>query len=150
MTTSIAGVGGVTTTPAATTAATTTAGTAGSSQASGTMLDPQAFLQLLVAQLQYQDPTSPVDTSTFMNQTAMLSQVQTMTGMSTTLNSLVASQQGQAATSMIGKSVTFVDATGATGSGVVTGASLGTTGASVEVGNQYVPITNIREVKAAS
>ena len=145
MTTSISGVGGVTTTPTTATTATTTA----SSQSSAMTLDPQAFLQLLVAQLQYQDPTSPVDTSTFMNQTAMLSQVQTMTGMSTTLNSLVASQQGQAATSMIGKSVTFVDATGATGSGVVTGASLGTTGASVEVGNQYVPITNIREVKAA-
>ena len=149
MTTSIAGVGGVTTTPTTATTA-TTATTTASSQSSGMTLDPQAFLQLLVAQLQYQDPTSPVDTSTFMNQTAMLSQVQTMNGMSTTLNSLVASQQGQAATSMIGKSVTFVDATGATGSGVVTGASLGTTGASVEVGNQYVPITNIREVKAAS
>ena len=139
MTSPIASVGGVTTTPTPT----------ASSQAAAPMLDPQAFLQLLVAQLQYQDPTSPVDTSTFMNQTAMLSQVQTMTGMSTTLNSLVASQQGQAATSMIGKSVTFVDATGATGSGVVTGASLGTTGASVEVGNRYIPITNIREVKAA-
>jgi len=145
MTTSVAGVGGVTTTPATATTATTSTDTSQSSS----MLNPQAFLQLLVAQLQYQDPTSPVDTSTFMNQTAMLSQVQTMNGMSTTLNSLVASQQGQAATSMIGKSVTFVDATGATGSGVVTGASLGTTGASVEVGNQYVPITNIREVKAA-
>ena len=145
MTTSVAGVGGVTTTPATATTATTSTDTSQSSS----MLNPQAFLQLLVAQLQYQDPTSPVDTSTFMNQTAMLSQVQTMNGMSSTLNSLVASQQGQAATSMIGKSVTFVDATGATGSGVVTGASLGTTGASVEVGNQYVPITNIREVKAA-
>ena len=145
MTTPVAGVGGVTTTPATATTATTSTDTSQSSS----MLNPQAFLQLLVAQLQYQDPTSPVDTSTFMNQTAMLSQVQTMNGMSTTLNSLVASQQGQAATSMIGKSVTFVDATGATGSGVVTGASLGTTGASVEVGNQYVPITNIREVKAA-
>jgi len=142
MTTSVAGVGGVTTTPATATTSTDTS-------QSSSMLNPQAFLQLLVAQLQYQDPTSPVDTSTFMNQTAMLSQVQTMNGMSTTLNSLVASQQGQAATSMIGKSVTFVDATGATGSGVVTGASLGTTGASVEVGNQYIPITNIREVKAA-
>ena len=145
MTTSVAGVGGVTTTPATATTATTSTDTSQSSS----MLNPQAFLQLLVAQLQYQDPTSPVDTSTFMNQTAMLSQVQTMNGMSTTLNSLVASQQGQAATSMIGKSVTFVDATGATGSGIVTGASLGTTGASVEVGNQYIPITNIREVKAA-
>ena len=142
MTTPITSVGGVTTTPTATSTSTDTS-------QSTSMLNPQAFLQLLVAQLQYQDPTSPVDTSTFMNQTAMLSQVQTMNGMSSTLNSLVASQQGQAATSMIGKSVTFVDATGATGSGVVTGASLGTTGASVEVGNQYIPITNIREVKAA-
>ena len=61
------------------------------------MLDPQAFLQLLVAQLKYQDPTNPVDTSSFMNQTAMLSQVQTMNSMQSTLSSLVSSQQAQAA-----------------------------------------------------
>jgi len=69
------------------------------------ILDPQAFLQLLVAQLQYQDPSNPVDTSSFLNQTAMLSQVQTMNGMSDALTTLNGTQQGQAATSLIGKQI---------------------------------------------
>jgi len=73
------------------------------------LLDPQAFLQLLVAQLQYQDPTNPVDTSNFMNQTAMLSQVQTMNTMSTTLSDMMTAQQTASATSMIGKAISFVD-----------------------------------------
>src|SRR3954447_2288003 len=77
------------------------------------LLDPQAFLQLLVAQLQYQDPSNPADTSTFLNQTAMLSQVQTMNGMSDTLASLTAIQQGQAATGLIGKQITYLDLAGA-------------------------------------
>src|SRR5947209_8280119 len=38
-----------------------------SGAADNTQLSSQAFLQLLVAQLQYQDPSSPVDTSSFMN-----------------------------------------------------------------------------------
>lgn len=130
---------------------TTTAGQTTATQASdSSLLNPQAFLQLLVAQLQYQDPTNPVDTSSFMNQTAMLSQVQTMNSMSTTLTSLVASQQAQAATSMIGKNITYVDASGATGNGTVSGATLGTAGASVKVGNLTIPLTSIREVTAGS
>jgi len=49
-----------------------------SGPADNTQLSSQAFLQLLVAQLQYQDPSKPVDTSSFMNETATLTQVQTM------------------------------------------------------------------------
>jgi flagellar basal-body rod modification protein FlgD len=119
-------------------------------QTTQAMLNPQAFLQLLVAQLQYQDPSNPVDTSSFMNQTAMLSQVQTMNTMSSTLTALVSAQQTQAATSMIGKSITYVDATGAKATGVVTGATLGSTGASVKVGTATVPLTNVQEVSAGS
>lgn len=51
-----------------------------SSQASSTATDPLAnettFLQLLVAQLQYQDPTQPVDGTTFVTQLAEFSNVE--------------------------------------------------------------------------
>jgi flagellar basal-body rod modification protein FlgD len=140
-----AAVGTINPTTAPTDAA--AAATAGSQKS---LLDPQAFLQLLVAQLQYQDPTNPVDTSTFMNQTAMLSQVQTMNSMSTTLTSLVSAQQTQAATSLIGKNVTYADPSGTRVTGLVTSASLGTAGATLHVGAASVPLSSVLEVTAAT
>jgi flagellar basal-body rod modification protein FlgD len=114
------------------------------------LLDPQAFLRLLVAQLQYQDPTNPVDTSTFMNQTAMLSQVQTMNAMSQTLTALVSDQQTQAATSLIGKNVTYTDSGGIPQTGLVSSVSLGAAGAILHVGDAAVPLSSVVEVSAPS
>lgn len=113
------------------------------------LLDPQAFLQLLVAQLQYQDPTNPVDTSSFMNQTAMLSQVQTMTSMSSTLTSLASAQQAQAATSLIGKQITYADSSGAQVKGIVDSASILASGATLHVGATSVPLSSVLEVSQA-
>jgi flagellar basal-body rod modification protein FlgD len=113
------------------------------------LLDPQAFLQLLVAQLQYQDPTNPTDTSTFMNQTAMLSQVQTMDSMSSTLSALADAQQAQSATGMIGKQVTYLDSDGLRVSGVVSSANLQGS-ATLQVGNATVPLASIVAVAAAA
>jgi len=132
---------------AANQAATQAASTQAASNRS--QLDPQAFLQLLVAQLQYQDPSDPVDTSSFMAQTATLSQVQTMNSMASTLTSLANAQQAQAATSLIGKSVTYADSSGVQQTGVVTSASLLATGATLKVGTTDVPLTQILGVSAA-
>lgn len=112
-------------------------------------LDPQMFLQLLVAQLKYQDPTNPVDTSSFMNQTAMLSQVQTMTAMSSTLSDLVTTQQTASATSMIGKAISFVDPSGNQTSGVVNAVTLHSGQVMLQVGNLAVPITGVLAVADA-
>jgi flagellar basal-body rod modification protein FlgD len=110
------------------------------------LLDPQAFLQLLVAQLQYQDPTNPVDTSSFMNQTAMLSQVQSMTTMTSTLTSLAGAQQTQAATSMIGKQVAYTDSSGMPRSGVVASVSITGGVPSLHVGSDSIALSDVRQV----
>ena len=124
----------------------TTTATPGQQLGNSSLLDPQAFLQLLVAQLKYQDPSSPVDTSTFMNQTATLSQVQTMNTMSSTLESLMHMQQVQAGTSMLGKEVTYTDPTGATHTGVVSGVSGASSNVTVKVGNADVGLDTITEI----
>jgi flagellar basal-body rod modification protein FlgD len=113
------------------------------------LLDPQAFLQLLVTQLQYQDPSNPTDTSTFLNQTAMLSQVQTMNGMSDTLASLTATQQGQAATGLIGKQITYLDLAGATKTGVVDSATIEGGTATLKIGNASVTLDKVLSVANA-
>lgn len=142
MTTPVLPVGTIdpTTAPPAATAAATSSGP------SSSLLDPQAFLQLLVAQLRYQDPSNPVDTSSFMNQTATLSQVQTMTSMSSTLTALVSAQQAQSATAMIGKQITYADPTGVQVHGVVTSVSLLSSGPALRVAGTTVPLSSVLEV----
>ena len=134
-------VTGIITTPAPTTTATATK--------KNDLLDPQAFLQLLVAQLQYQDPSNPADTSTFLNQTAMLSQVQTMNGMSDTLASLTATQQGQAATGLIGKQITYLDLAGTAQTGVVDSATIEGGAATLKIGNVSVSLSKVLSVASA-
>lgn len=128
-------------------AATSTA-PASNAAANGTNIDPQAFLKLLVTQLQYQDPTSPADMSSFMTQTATLTEVQTMSSMSTALTSLLTAQQTQAATDLIGKSVTYLDGNGAKVTGTVSGATLGTDGATLKVDGVLVSLAKVLEVNA--
>lgn len=126
--------------------------TAGTTQNSANqpLLDPQAFLKLLVAQLQYQDPTSPADMGSFMTQTATLSQTQSMTAMQESITSLLEAQQAQTATGLLGKTVTYTDVSGAAATGVVTGATSLATGAQVLIGNQSVPIANVTGVTVTS
>lgn len=116
--------------------------------ASKPMLDPQAFLKLLVAQLQYQDPTQPADMTSFMNQTATLSQTQSINSMQESLASLMKTEQAQTATGLIGKTVTYGDAAGGSFTGVVTGAASLSSGAQVVIGNQTVNLSYITGVTA--
>ena len=66
-----------------------TSTTVGTSAASQT----QNFLQLLVAQIQNQDPTSPMDASTMTAQMSNLNMVQSMQDMNSSLASLLAQMQ---------------------------------------------------------
>jgi flagellar basal-body rod modification protein FlgD len=97
-----------------------------SSSAAKTAADKDTFLKLLVAQLRYQDPSSPVDSSQFIAQTAQFSSLETLQDMSTSNSSMLAAQLKLQAGSMVGKTVTYAGATGSV-SGVVTSASFNAT-----------------------
>ncbi len=67
------------------------------------------FMRLMIAQLQNQDPTSPADTTDFMQQIATMSQVESINQLNTSVNemsqSMLASQAALQASSMVGRSV---------------------------------------------
>jgi flagellar basal-body rod modification protein FlgD len=65
-----------TTLPSTTAASTTTAAAASSASGSNSLASQQTFLQLLVAQLQNQDPTQPVQGTEFVTQLATFSDVE--------------------------------------------------------------------------
>ncbi|HET8615682.1 MAG TPA: flagellar hook capping FlgD N-terminal domain-containing protein [Actinomycetales bacterium] len=116
-------------------------------------LGKDAFLKLLVAQLKYQDPSSPVDSSQFMAQTAAFTQVEKLQAMAADSSASLALQQGLAASSLVGRTVSYVDADGVTRQGVVSSASFGGSGSSepvVHIGTAAVPLSSIVEVTSST
>jgi flagellar basal-body rod modification protein FlgD len=72
-------------------------------------LDKDGFLKLFVAQLQHQDPTSPMDTNDSMAQMSSFSMVEQITNMASTNTQIANSLNTSAAVSLIGKTVTYTD-----------------------------------------
>lgn len=60
-----------------------------SSSSAGFNVTGQQFLQLLVAQLKYQNPMQPLDSSKFLTQLATLEQVQLLQSIQSELSQLV-------------------------------------------------------------
>jgi flagellar basal-body rod modification protein FlgD len=104
-----------------------TGNTGSTPAATGTTLGGTDFLTLMLAQLKNQDPTSPVDSNTFLSQLAQLSEVQGITSLNTSFSSLsssLSSSQALQASSLLGhqalvNSSTATVAAGATVTGAV-------------------------------
>src|SRR6201986_307143 len=102
-------------------------GTGSTPGVGGTTLGGTDFLTLMLAQLKNQDPTSPVDSNTFLSQLAQLSEVQGITSLNTSfgaLSSSLTSNQALQASSLLGhqalvNSSTATIAAGATVTGAV-------------------------------
>ena len=105
-------------------------------------LTPLDFIQMLAAQLKNQDPTNPTDPSQILQQTSIISQMESMSSMTGAL------AQEQAA-GLIGKTVT-----GGSGGTPVTGAvtsvqidpSTGTP--SLMVGAKTIPLSSVTEISS--
>jgi flagellar basal-body rod modification protein FlgD len=65
------------------------------------------FLKLLVAQLKFQDPMRPTDSSKFLEQTAMFTQLETLQKIEKGLAETQNASQMLAAASMVGRQVTY-------------------------------------------
>lgn len=101
MASSLSGVDGIST--AAITPA--TASTSGASKA----MDKDAFLKLLVAQIQYQDPLSPMQGTEYVSQLSQFSMVEQAVNQSTRLDDVNSQLRGlgnNEATALVGKRVT--------------------------------------------
>ncbi|MDX6568377.1 MAG: flagellar basal-body rod modification protein FlgD, partial [Gaiellales bacterium] len=75
-------------------------------------LGQDAFLKLLVAQMQNQDPTSPQDSGQMMSQLASFSQVSQLQQLTASTTALTLGQDFSSAVAMIGKNVTYSRADG--------------------------------------
>lgn len=94
--------------PGSTASSATTSATAAKSASS---IDYTAFLRLLVAQLQNQDPTQPMDSTAYMSQLASFSQVEQSVASNAKLDALLAATSLQTAERAVGRTVTSADGT---------------------------------------
>ena len=109
-------------------------------------LGQDAFLKLLVAQLKYQDPLNPADGAEFLAQTAQFTMVEKLADLEAQGQSTVTSQQQMQAAQLVGRQVTYVDATGNLVEGVVESAEYTPDGQSLTIGGQAVELDNITKV----
>jgi flagellar basal-body rod modification protein FlgD len=82
--------------------------------------DSETFLQLLVAQLKYQDPSNPTSSSEFMAQTATLAQVQSLNEIADQNTQALTLQRSLSAGALVGHTVSYTDTDGTTKTGTVT------------------------------
>ena len=109
-------------------------------------LDNEAFLTLLVAQLKYQDPSSPMDTTEMMAQTTQLASMEQLTKLSTTMSESFSLQMRVAAASLIGQQITYAGADGALVTGTASAVSYADSVPTVTVDGKKVQLDAVASV----
>jgi flagellar basal-body rod modification protein FlgD len=133
-----------------------TSGSSGtnSSSSSGTSaltaITPDDFLQMLITQLQDQDPLNPTDSDEILQQVSEIDNIESTTNLSNSLTAVATDQGFQAASGLIGMQVEGVDANGNPVSGVVDSASFSNGAATLNVGSQSMPLSGVSAIGTAS
>jgi flagellar basal-body rod modification protein FlgD len=113
-------------------------------------LDKDAFLKLLVAQLRYQDPTAPMDTSAFMAQTSQLTSVEKLSELAETTRASFDVQQRLGAASLVGRQVSWTGDDGTTLSGTVSAVTLLGPTPQLRVGDTDVALDKVTAIVAGT
>ena len=136
-------------TPPAMTIAQATSPTGGKTSQTGTnALGSDAFLKLLVAQLKYQDPSKPVDSTALMGQTAQFQMVDKLQQLSDQNTQLISEQQANSAIALVGRTVTYTQGD-QTLTGVVGSVKLTAGGPMLAIGSAQVQLSAVTEIGTA-
>ena len=107
-------------------------------------LGQDTFLKLMVAQLRNQDPMNPQDSSEFLAQTAQFTSLEKLGAVADQTSQALAAQMAFGASSLVGRSVTYLDADGLTEvAGTVDLVRFTPAGPVLTVGGTEVPISSL-------
>lgn len=113
----------------------------------GSTADKDMFLQLMVAQMKYQDPMNPTDSSQFLSQTAQFTALEKMQDVADQTGLLLGASLAFGASGMVGRTVTYGREDGTTATGTVTGVTFGATGPVLDVDGAEVPLSLVQQVR---
>lgn len=117
-------------------------------------VDTDQFLQLMITELQNQDPLDPTDSSEFLQQITQIREIGASDRLTDTLDRVLAGQNLALASGLIGREVTGIDRQLNEITGVVDRVSMFTdddTGDQtllVHVGAESFPVENVKDIKA--
>ncbi|MCY0903387.1 flagellar hook assembly protein FlgD [Arthrobacter sp. H14-L1] len=94
-----------------------------STKAPKQVMDGSMFMSLLVAQLQNQDPSSPMDTNQMIGQTTQLAMMEKLSALDTTSNENFSLQMRMAAAALVGQQVSYAGKDGETVTGIASSVS---------------------------
>lgn len=106
-----------------------------------------AFLKLLVAQLKYQNPLSPMDGTQFISQTAQLTMTEKLEELSKLSEATVLDANRRTASELVGKTISYDNGTNVV-DGVVTSARMNGGNPILMIGRTEVPLGSVLEVRA--
>lgn len=104
------------------------------------------FMKMLIAELQNQDPTNPMDSSQLLTEISQMQSLQSNLSLSDSLKSLTMSQQLTSATSFLGKNVTGTDDSQNQVSGTVSSVVVNNGTTYLGIGNSQVQLSNVTNV----
>ncbi len=110
-------------------------------------LDVDHFFQLMIAELQNQDPLDPLDNAQMMQQISQIRAVAATDQLTDTLDAVLLGQNVSNATSLIGKEIRALTDEGDKVEGVVDRVSISDNKTRVHVGTQTVRLTNVSEIR---
>src|SRR4051794_29057249 len=125
---------------------TATTATTGTAASPSNAMNKDTFLKLLVAQLKYQNPMSPTDSTQFLQQTATFTQVENLQNILAKTTDLLVAQQNSQATNMLGDKITAKGADGKDITGIVTGMRLTADGPVLKVNGTEVNLGVVTEI----
>lgn len=117
----------------------------------GATLTSSQFLDLMLKQLQFQDPMAPTDNAQFVSQQAQFSQLSATTEMN---NNNTKNNANMQAASLVGKNVTITDPNDKSGTktitGTVTSATIDGTSSTIHINKTDYPISLLKTVNSTA
>jgi flagellar basal-body rod modification protein FlgD len=106
-----------------------------------------AFLKLLVSQLQHQDPMNPSDSKDFMGQMAQFTSLEQLTNMAAAVDRMSTASQSTQSIALIGKTVSWMKEDETTGEGIAESVSFADGAITIKIGDTVITPGDIERVK---
>jgi len=113
-------------------------------------LQPSDFMNMLMTELQNQDPLDPMDTGQMLQEITQISNIESNNQLTSTLQGVLLGQNLAAASSLLQRNVQGLDASGNTVSGQVQSVSVANGTASLNIGTDSLPLSNVTEILPGS
>ncbi len=127
-------------------------GGASATASTGDIAGTDTFLKLLVAQMRNQDPSSPMDSQSFVTELAQFNTVEQVLGLKEAVTAQIAAQQSAEGVALLGKTVTYtvqgVGGQTSSSQGVVSAVGLQGGVVRLQVGTDNVPLSTVTAVSA--